>query len=230
MRRAFPLLMVLTLLISEASFAEAPMNVDDAGTLNRGGMKGEGAWNRDATAQGAEFVFGFSPIENFEVGIAFARDHDHGVSPSTRFDSIGGSLKWVPVQNEAGWSLGAVLTVGRTRVTDYVTPDRHAEHEIAINGLATWRTTIGNALHLNLGVMHTRQPDNTDTLGIWGLGYEHPLEERLKATAEIFGQEHSRPDKAIGLRYQIVEGVKLFGAIGRGNDRRFGQIGCAWEF
>ena len=54
--------------------------------------------------------------------------------------------------------------------------------------------------------------------------------ENLKLTTEVFGEEHSRPDKAIGLRYEIVAGLKLYGSVGRGNDRSFGNIGVAWEF
>jgi hypothetical protein len=38
------------------------------------------------------------------------------------------------------------------------------------------------------------------------------------------------PDKAIGLRYELFEGFKVSAAVGRGNDRGFGQAGFAWEF
>jgi len=51
-----------------------------------------------------------------------------------------------------------------------------------------------------------------------------------KLTAEVFGEEGSGPDKALGLRYEVIEGFKISGAIGRGNERGFGQIGFAWEF
>ena len=40
----------------------------------------------------------------------------------------------------------------------------------------------------------------------------------------------ARPDKAIGLRYEVFDGFKLSAAVGRGNDRSFGNLGVAWEF
>lgn len=64
--------------------AEPPMNVDDAGTLDPGGMKIEGAWRKDDKTRGPELVFGFSPMENVEIGLAMTRDRDHGVSLATR--------------------------------------------------------------------------------------------------------------------------------------------------
>jgi len=221
---------IVLLTLSSPSFAEPPMNVDDAGTLEQGGMKVEGAWHKDDRTRGAEFIFGFSPLENLEVGIGVARDRDHADSPATRFDAVGVGFKWVPIQNDTGWSFGATLDFGRTRVTDYVAPDRYAEREIAINGLATWRAEAGRIVHLNLGTTRVKAQGQSDTIGKWGAGYEHPLAENLKLTAEIFGEEHLRPDKAIGLRYELIEGFKVSGAVGRGNNRSFGQVGFAWEF
>jgi hypothetical protein len=70
----------------------------------------------------------------------------------------------------------------------------------------------------------------SETVGTWGIGYEFPLMEKLQLTAEAFGEERSRPDKALGLRYEVFDGFKISGAVGRGNDRSFGQVGFAWEF
>jgi len=44
-------------------------------------------------------------------------------------------------------------------------------------------------------------------------------------TVETFDAEDSRPDKAVGLRYEILPGLKVSGAIGRGDGRSFGQAG-----
>lgn len=85
-------------------------------------------------------------------------------------------------------------------------------------------------LHLNLGAVRVKGPGESETVGTWGAGYEFPLAENLQLTAEIYGSEHARPDKAIGLRYEVFEGFKISAALGRGNDRSFGQIGFAWEF
>ncbi|MHB1358814.1 MAG: hypothetical protein ACYCWC_04450 [Rhodocyclaceae bacterium] len=64
----------------------------------------------------------------------------------------------------------------------------------------------------------------------WGVGFDQPLLENLRLTLETYGAEHSRPDKQVGLRWTIAEGVKLSGAVGRGNGRSFGNAGIAYEF
>lgn len=220
----------LSCLVAAPSWAEPPMNVDDAGTLDQGGMKVEGAWRKDDQTRGPELVFGFSPLENLEVGISLMRDRDHSADPATRLNAVGLGFKWVPIQNDTGWSLGATLDFGNTRVTDYVTPDRYTDRETSLNALATWRAETGHTLHLNLGATRGTSQGQTDTLGNWGAGYEYPLAEQLKLTLEVFGAERGRPDKAIGLRYEIVDGLKVSAALGRGNDRNFAQVGFAWEF
>ena len=102
--------------------------------------------------------------------------------------------------------------------------------EYAVSGLASYRFGNGQVAHLNLGAARLKAQGIADTVGTWGLGYEFPLRENLQLTAETFGMEHSRPDKALGLRHEIIDGVKISGAIGRGNARNFGQVGVAWEF
>jgi hypothetical protein len=210
--------------------AEPPMNVDDAGTLGKGGMKVEAVLSRDDKVRGSELVFGFAPIEDLEVGIAVARATNHADDPSTELRGTGISVKWVPIQNDTGWSLGASFGYGHTRVDERVTPARFTEKEYAFSGLASYRFESEQVAHLNLGAVRAKAPGASDTVGTWGVGFEQPLVAKLKLTAEVFGEEHARPDKAIGLRYQVFDGFKASAAIGRGNDRSFGQAGFAWEF
>lgn len=224
------LLAALGACVATPVLAEPPMNVDDAGTLAKGGMKVEGAWSRDDRARGAELVFGFAPVENLEVGIAVASATDRADDPSTRLRGTGIGFKWVPVQNETGWSLGASFGYGRTRVDERVTPVKFTEKEYAFSGLATYRFASAQVIHLNLGAARVKAQGESETLGSWGAGFEQPLAENLKLTAEAFGTERARPDKAIGLRYEVFEGFKISGAVGRGNDRSFGQVGFSWEF
>ncbi len=218
------------LLVALPVHAEPPMNVDDAGTLGKGGLKVEGALSRDDKERGGELVFGFAPIDNLEVGLAVARATDHDPDPSTRLRGTGISFKWVPIQNDTGWSLGASFGYGHTRVNERSAPDKFTEKEYALSGLATYRFESEQVVHLNLGTTRVKAQGESDSVGTWGAGYEHPLAENLKLTAEIFGEEHAGPDKAVGLRYEIVEGLKVSGAVGRGNDRSFGQVGFSWEF
>lgn len=218
------------LLMASLAHAEAPMNVDDAGTLDKGGMKVEGVWSKDDRTRGGELVFGFSPIDDLELEVGAGRAHDSSARPATRFDGFGVGAKWVPYQNEKGWSLGARVDFGLTRIKDRETPDRFSERSYALTGLASYRFENEQVLHLNLGTERIRAKGESDTAGTWGIGYEFPLMEGLQLTVETFGAEDARPDRAVGLRYEVLPGVKVSGAIGRGNDRSFGQAGFAWEF
>lgn len=224
------LLAASTLLLNNTAQAEAPMNVDDAGTLAVGGMKVEGVWRKDDQTRGPEMAFGFSPLNNVEVQISGSQSRDSSASPATKSRGLGIGLKWVPVQNETGWSFGASFAHGQTRVNDQETPEKFTERDYAINGLASWRNAAGHVVHLNLGSTRVKAQGASDSVATWGAGYEYPLAEKLKLTAEVFGEQHARPDKAIGLRYEIFEGGKLSVAVGRGSERSFGQFGFAWEF
>ena len=210
--------------------AEAPMSVDDASTLDKGGLKLEGTWRKDNKKKGPELVFGYSPMENVELELSTSRDRDRSATPPTRLNATGFGIKWVPIQNETGWSFGFKFDVGQTRVHDRETPQKFTEREVSINALASFRHSGDHLLHLNLGSKRSKSLDGRSTISTWGVGYELPLVKQLTLTAEVFGEEKSRPDKAIGLRYEIVDGFKISGAVGRGNDRNFGQIGFAWEF
>lgn len=218
------------LLITALAHAEGPMNVDDAGTLDNGGMKIEGVLSKDGRERGGELLFGFSFLENLEMEIGLARATDRATDPDSHARGVGFGAKWVPYQNETGWSLGARFDYGRTRINDRETPQKFTERSYSASALASYRLENGQVAHINLGAARTRAQGESDTVGTWGVGYEFPLLERLQLTVETFGEEHRRPDKALGLRYEIVDGLKVSGAVGRGNDRSFGQAGLAWEF
>lgn len=212
------------------AWAEAPMNVDDAGTLALGAMKFEGTLSRDDKTRGGELLFGFAPMENVEISLALTRAKDHDEAPSTRISGTGVGIKWVPIQNETGFSLGWSLAYGHERIRYRVADERHVAKELALAGLLTYRFENGQVLHANLGGERVKEKGEKDNLATWGMGYEWPLTHKLRLTFEVFGEEKSRPDKAIGLRYELFEGFKLSGALGSGNDRSFGQVGFAWEF
>jgi hypothetical protein len=206
------------------------MATDDAGTLDKGGMKVEAVWAKDDEAKGMEALFGFSVIENLEMEVAGAYANDNATDPSTRIRGVGFGAKWVPYQNDTGWSLGARFDYGHSRVNDREANDKFTEREYALTGLASYRLENGQVLHVNLGGVRVKAQGESDTVGTWGIGYEFPIVDKLQLTVEAYGEEHSRPDKAVGLRYEVFDGFKVSGAVGRGNDRSFGQLGVAWEF
>ena len=92
--------------------------------------------------------------------------------------------------------------------------------------------SLANAqvLHLNAGHKTVRAQGARHRAATWAVGYEIPLTEQLQLTSEVYGEQRSRPDKAVGLRYAITDGLKASAAVGRGNGRTFSQVGMAWEF
>jgi hypothetical protein len=68
--------------------------------------------------------------------------------------------------------------------------------------------------------------DDAGTLDVDGMKVEAVLGREVEA----YGEKRARPDKAIGLRYEILEGFNVYASAGRGNDRSFGNLGVAWEF
>jgi hypothetical protein len=212
------------------ALAEGPMNTDDAGPLDKGGMKVEAVWSKDDQTKGVEALFGFSVIENVEMEVGVAQATDDATEPSTKARGASFGVKWVPFQSDTGWSLGTRFDYHHARIDDHTTGEKFTEREYALTGLASYRRDNGQVLHINLGTVKVKARDESDTVGTWGVGYEFPIVDRLQLTTEVFGEEHSSPDKAVGLRYEVFDGFKVSAAVGRGNDRSFGQVGAAWEF
>lgn len=94
------------------------MHTDDAGTLNRGTLKLEGTLARDAKTRGAELAFGGGLLPGLEMEVSLARSRDTSATPATTLQARGVGVKWVPWQNDTGWSLGARFDLGHTRVRD----------------------------------------------------------------------------------------------------------------
>lgn len=204
------------------AFAERPMAVDDAGTLERGGAKLEFGWSRDDAVRGYEGAAGFGPIDKLEVEVGFGRAKDRDVDPDANTHAVGAAVKWVPLQSEIGLSAGLKYEYGRERVSG-----EDSTHADALAGLATWAFEQGPRVHANLGREWARDDED---MNFWGVGLDIPLTEQLDFVIETFGEERSGPDRQVGLRYTIAEGVKISGALGRGNDRNIANAGVAWEF
>ena len=221
----------LSVLFAAPAFAEAPMNTDDAGTLDKGGMKVEATWSQNSDDYGGELLFGMSPIDNLETEISAGYTNDSADGADNRLRVIGFGAKWVPYQNETGWSVGARVDIGRTRTKDKLTNTHTNDNEYALTGLASYRLTNGQVLHLNAGGKKTDGDAGNDEVGTWSVGYEVPLSSSLQLTLETYGEEHAQPTRSIGLRYTIMDGLKVSGAIGDGNnDKHVAQVGVAWEF
>lgn len=198
------------------------MAVDDAGTLERGGAKLEFGWSRDDAVRGYEGAAGFGPIDNLEVEVGFGRAKDRDADPDAKIRAVGAAVKWVPLQSETGLSAGLKYEYGREKVSGEGTARANS-----LAALATWAFEQGPRVHVNLGREWVHNDENAD---FWGIGLDVPVTDRLDVVVETFGAEHSGPDRQVGLRYTIVDGLKVSGAVGRGNDRTIANMGVAWEF
>lgn len=227
-RLSWPLGALLAAMAAPA-LAERPMAVDDAGTLDKGGAKVEFGWSKDDRTRGWDGAAGFAPIDNLELEIGLERVRDHATDPSTRMSGVGFAAKWVPLQAETGLSAGLKFELGRARIDDRVNPEA-TERVRSLLGLASWRFASGQAIHFNLGHEWTRADGTTEGVNVWGLGFEQPLRENLQLTLETYGAERSRPDRQVGLRWEVADGLKLSVAAGQGNGRSIANAGIAWEF
>jgi len=228
--QSFSLLAASGFFLAAPAIAAPPMSVNDAGTLAQGDMQVEAALTYDHGEPGAGLVFGFSPIRHLEISVSRVRNAHGPGDPTPMAQGSGITFKWVPIQQDTGWSLGASFTYDSMRVHERAEDTRFAEKSYAWLGLASYRRENAHVLHLNLGSTRTESQGTHNRLGNWGIGYELPLRHNLQLTLETYGEERAKPDKAIGLRYQLAEGLRLSGAIGQGNDRSFGQIGFVREF
>lgn len=225
-----PAVAACAILAAIPAHAESPLQTDDAGTLAVGGKKIELTLDRDDELRGGGVSFGFAPIANVEVGLGLARHTGEADWFDIKANNATASIKWVPLQNETGMSYGLRADIGRTRITSDDFSDRITSRESALTALATWRAQTGQAIHVNLGRARAKAEGQSETVTTWGIGGELPLAAKLAFTLETFGQSHSGPDKAVGLRYTLRDGLKLSAAFGNGNDRNFFQAGAAWEF
>lgn len=221
--------LLLSIAVVLPAHAERPMNVDDAGTLDKGGAKLEFGWSKDDQVRGFDGAAGYGLIENLEVEIGLAQARDPDAEPTVRARGVGLAAKWVPLQAERGLSAGVKLEYGKAWAKASGFPEESAK-AYAATGLATWTYGSGAAVHVNLGREWVDVDGDVDGGNAWGVGLAYPVTGTLEVAAEMFGAEDSRPDRQVGLRYELSEGLKLSAAVGRGSDRSFGNVGIAWEF
>ena len=209
---------------SASALSERPMAVDDAATLPRGGAKLEAGWSIDDEAGSAEFAAGYAPIEHLEFELGAARTRDAAPAPDEVAHAVGFVLKWVPLQAETGLSAGLKFSYERAR-------GDVQERVQSLTGLLSWRFDSGVGLHLNAGRERVDpQGACADVYATWGVGADFPIAPRWQLTLETVGAEGSGPDRQVGVRYQLADGLKLSAAVGRGNRRSLANVGIAWEF
>lgn len=211
------LLAAAALLLGGAVHAERPMVVDDAGTLPLHARKIEFGFNRDGNGKAVEAAAGFGLFNGLEAGVGIARSREG----AARATSMMLAFKWVPLQAEQGLSAGLRLDLAR----ELGNSGERATSQ-ALVALASWRFSNGMLWHNNLG--HFRRASHS-VIG-WGSGIDWPLNEDLHVAGEFYGERGAQAGRQLGLRWEVANGVKLSGGIGRANGGRVANAGLAWEF
>ncbi len=207
-----------------SAWAERPMVVEDASTLEPQQAQVEWGWSRDAEHRGWDATLAYSPWRAVEVEIDGGHARDRPFTSSDMHRALGGALKWVPVQAEQGLSWG--LKYAYTR--EHLDSERAMRHVHALSGLVSWAwAAAGPRLHLNIGKSWTR---GHHPVTFWGLGSDGPLAGPWEWMLEAFGEQQRKPAHQVGLRYEWTQGLKLSLAVGRSNGCRMGSVGTVWEF
>jgi hypothetical protein len=216
-------LFLTAVIIGSSARAERPMIVDDASTLEYRSAKIELGWARESTLSTFTGGFGYGFLDSVEADISFGRSRNGGIEPHESASLAGAEIKWIPLVGEGGLSTGLKYVYGRVDRTSGL--DTHG-----MLALASWTFEAGPVASVNLGRSWSHVDADYRGSNFWGIGLDWPLADALHVTAEVFGTQHFGPDKALGIRFEIVEGLKLSGAIGMGNDRNFANAGLCWEF
>ncbi|WP_217126584.1 hypothetical protein [Hydrogenophilus thiooxidans] len=209
-------------------FAQPPMSVDDAGTMDDGGKKVEAVWRKVGAVRAWEMTAGFSPAQHWEIGVAWDREKDLESHLQDRGALL--VVKWVPVQTETGWSVGAFFDLGHRQWRSPATDEKDRYQSMSALGLATYRAN-GHVVHLNAGVARDTQSDENTV--VWGLGYEYELSDTVALLAQYYGEERSSPTRGVGVRWTVADGMKVGVMVDRasGRDRETAvALSWAWEF
>lgn len=223
-----PAFLMWLFVTSSAVLAEAPMSVDDAGTMDAAGKKVEAGWSKVGKVRSWEVAAGFSPAEHWELGVAWDREKDHDARERDRGGAF--SVKWVPVQSDEGWSVGALFDLGHRQWRSPVTNEKETYQTMSALGLATYRTGA-HVVHLNAGMARDTLTDDNTT--VWGLGYEYELSEAVALLAQYYGEEGGSPLRGVGVRWTVADGMKVGLMLdrGTGRDRETAvALSWAWEF
>lgn len=212
-----------------SALAHRPMAVDDAGGMAQGDAKLEFGWSRDDEARGYDGAAGYVVVDGLELEVSVEKQWDHADNPTIRARGAGLAAKWVPIAADHGLSMGLKAEYGKAWAKASGFPEERGKG-YGVTGLLTWTYGSGAAAHVNLGRGWEEIDGDTDAVNGWGLGVSYPVTARFDVAAEVFGLEDGRPDRQVGVRYEVAEGVQLSAAFGRGNDRSFANAGIGWEF
>lgn len=207
-----------------AAHAARPMITDDARLTDAHACQVE-SWlkfNRDGTEKWA--LPACNPGGNLEFTLGGALGEDAGGARTTDIVLQGKTL-FKPLETN-GYGVG--LALGNVR-HPAISPRRNLIGDLYINVPTSfsWRDDA-RVLHLNLGVLHSR--DTRSTRKTWGVGSEIQCGADNFLIAEAFGQDHGGAYYQFGWRHWLVSGraqidATLGNRFGTNREDRWHSIG-----
>jgi len=179
------------------AWAARPMVTDDANVVDPRSCQNE-SWVR----------FGHASIERWTVpGCNFFGDTEISVGANFLSEQNRNSQQLGLLQVKKRWQVvepgqwGLSTTLGKVQSTS-AAHGSVASVDTYVNMPLTWQTSQGPVFHLNLGAYHHQAARMTQAT--WGMGGEVPLDPRLFAIMEAFGEAGSPSKAQFGLRYWVV--------------------------
>lgn len=200
-------------LFTGSAHAGRPLTVEDA-NVNEVGKGHIETWTaRGPDGQRAWFVSpAWSPKEGLELAATVSRD--------TQQKQTAGAVQAkfrLSASQENGCNFGALLGLAQA--------EREKSHPY-VNGLLSCNHPDWGSVHGNLGAVHLQASKYINT---WGAAWEYPI-GAATFHLESFGQQHLKPARAMGLRYELSPQLQIDGSLGRQLGKDSLTLGVKWMF
>lgn len=199
----------VALLLPAAAFAARPLVTDDAGVLDPRACELEavvGRQREETSTNTAAGQLGCGVGANSQLTLAFTRSRETE-EPATRAVGLSSktALGWFP-DGPAQWALS--MSLGR----EHALEGEQAELTATVVLIATVKATDRFTWHANLGWIN-RRPARVNTTS-WNLAGEYAVAPLLDLTAEVYGDDRSRPWLAAGARLNLGPAWSLNASYG----------------
>jgi hypothetical protein len=215
---------VLGFAIALPAHAGRPLTTDDAAVFDAGACQLETWVERTRDSSSNWINPACNPFGSTEFALGGARVREDGES----------TLKvqhWQIKQLLHAYDetqVGFALAIGGQR-------ERNGNaRETFLNGIATL-PLVGETqlLHLNLGVLRSKDDVLQRTRAIWGLAYDAELADSTRASLETFGTAGERVNWQLGLRHELIPGhvqidASVGSALGRWSETRIVTFGLVF--
>lgn len=199
----------LLILVCPLTWAARPMVTDDANVVDPRACQVE-TWIRSGHASSERWAVpgcNFFGDTELSVGTNLLSEQN---SPTQQLRLWQVKKRWRLVE-PGQWGLST--TLGRVQSPSSVSGASPAQ-DTYLNIPITLPTQQGTILHWNLGAYRHQAEGVTQTT--WGMGAEVPLNPKMFAIMEAFGETGSRSKAQMGLRYWIIpQAVQIDTTVGQ---------------